>query len=269
MAREDLHFRLRIPEHLKNQIEDAAERNSRSMTAEIIARIEESFQDPVILPEGLRDRVRLYAERHERTLAEEVLRLLDREFPVQWPVEDRLDYLADMLAILKTGAKDDRIGHFMAEMEETLDGLVSGKVTGVDIHVRDRIAGFWSQYRERENWPAYEREEDRQSVLDEEEIASLERNGTTEKFAEPLPERPNPIDNQITLMSIVPSRHLQQFTERLAQGDLEGAASIVRQIPKEELEERIAFEKLPKHEQYRLRGEEPPASGEDPFLRED
>lgn len=269
MAREDLHFRLRIPELLKNQIEAAAEQNSRSMTAEIVARIEESFQAPVILPEGLRERVQQYAARHGRTITEEVLRLLEREFPIQWPIEDRLDYLADMLAILKTGGKDDRIGQFMAEMEETLNGLASGKVTGLDIHARDRIAGFWSQYRERENWEAYEREEDHQADLDEEEIASLERNGTTEKFAEPLPERPNPVDNQITLMNIVPSRHLQLFTERLVQGDLEGAASVVRQIPKDELEERIAFEKLPKEEQYRLRGEEPPANGENPFSWKD
>lgn len=43
MAREDLHFRLRIPEGLKRRIEDAAASNSRSMTAEIIDRLENSF----------------------------------------------------------------------------------------------------------------------------------------------------------------------------------------------------------------------------------
>jgi len=44
MAREDLHFRLRIPEELKKRVETAAAENHRSMTAEIIARLEESFQ---------------------------------------------------------------------------------------------------------------------------------------------------------------------------------------------------------------------------------
>ncbi|WP_234836710.1 Arc family DNA-binding protein [Sinorhizobium meliloti] len=39
MAREDLHFRLRIPEALKRQIEEAAKANNRSMTGEIIARL--------------------------------------------------------------------------------------------------------------------------------------------------------------------------------------------------------------------------------------
>lgn len=43
MAREDLHFRLRIPEDLKAKIEGAAQSNRRSMTAEIIERLEASF----------------------------------------------------------------------------------------------------------------------------------------------------------------------------------------------------------------------------------
>ncbi|MEO9336986.1 Arc family DNA-binding protein [Mesorhizobium sp. SB112] len=51
MAREDLHFRLRIPEDLKKRIEAIADFNGRSMTAEIVARLETS------LNEERRDRV--------------------------------------------------------------------------------------------------------------------------------------------------------------------------------------------------------------------
>lgn len=48
MARDDLHFRLRIPEALKARIEQSADANRRSMTAEIVARLEESLDsDPV------------------------------------------------------------------------------------------------------------------------------------------------------------------------------------------------------------------------------
>lgn len=47
MAREDLHFRLRIPGDLKNRIERAAVSNRRSMTAEIVARLEISFDDRI------------------------------------------------------------------------------------------------------------------------------------------------------------------------------------------------------------------------------
>lgn len=43
MARQDPHFRLRIPEVLKDQIEAAARTNARSITAEIVDRLERSF----------------------------------------------------------------------------------------------------------------------------------------------------------------------------------------------------------------------------------
>ncbi|WP_183752902.1 Arc family DNA-binding protein [Rhizobium sp. BK181] len=43
MAVDDLHFRLRIPEQLKKRVAASARANDRSMTAEIIARLEGSF----------------------------------------------------------------------------------------------------------------------------------------------------------------------------------------------------------------------------------
>jgi len=45
MAREDLHFRLRIPESLKQQVAEAAEHNGHSMTAEIIERLAWTFNN--------------------------------------------------------------------------------------------------------------------------------------------------------------------------------------------------------------------------------
>lgn len=44
MARDDPHFRLRIPEALKSRIEKSASDNNRSMTAEIVSRLEQSFE---------------------------------------------------------------------------------------------------------------------------------------------------------------------------------------------------------------------------------
>ncbi|MDM8346455.1 Arc family DNA-binding protein [Pseudochrobactrum sp. sp1633] len=55
MAREDLHFRLRIPEDLKNKIEEAASANRRSMTAEIVNRLETSFNIQSELGQSLED----------------------------------------------------------------------------------------------------------------------------------------------------------------------------------------------------------------------
>jgi hypothetical protein len=43
MSRDDPHFRLRIPENLKREIEASARANSRSITAEIVMRLENSL----------------------------------------------------------------------------------------------------------------------------------------------------------------------------------------------------------------------------------
>lgn len=43
MARSDPHFRLRIPDQLKKQIEDAASKNGRSINAEIIKRLQDTL----------------------------------------------------------------------------------------------------------------------------------------------------------------------------------------------------------------------------------
>lgn len=53
MSRDDLHFRLRIPEKLKEQIEKAANEKRRSMTAEIVDRLEETVRQDHQLSKGL------------------------------------------------------------------------------------------------------------------------------------------------------------------------------------------------------------------------
>lgn len=47
MSRTDPQFNLRIPAPLKAQVEEAAKHNKRSATAEIIARLEESFSSDI------------------------------------------------------------------------------------------------------------------------------------------------------------------------------------------------------------------------------
>lgn len=47
MSRTDPQFNLRIPAELKRRVEDAAQQNKRSATAEIIARLEESFSSDI------------------------------------------------------------------------------------------------------------------------------------------------------------------------------------------------------------------------------
>ena len=72
MSRDDLHFRLRIPEDLKSQVEAAARENHRSMTAEIVARLTASFSTPQP-DETVIDFARNYAR--------ELLQFMARDFP--------------------------------------------------------------------------------------------------------------------------------------------------------------------------------------------
>lgn len=48
MAREDPHFRLRFPDDLRAKVEKASGTNRRSMTAEIISRLENSFAKNIV-----------------------------------------------------------------------------------------------------------------------------------------------------------------------------------------------------------------------------
>lgn len=77
MARDDLHFRLRIPEVLKDRIQNAADENGRSMTAEIVYRLERSFGSPS--PGELAD----WLKEHERRI-EQVEIVLGNMYGPDW-----------------------------------------------------------------------------------------------------------------------------------------------------------------------------------------
>lgn len=74
-----MHFRLRIPEDLKEKVEQASAENHRSMTAEIVARLEDSFRSPYpMLPEGLREELAIQAKSNMRSVNGEMIhRLID------------------------------------------------------------------------------------------------------------------------------------------------------------------------------------------------
>lgn len=82
MAREDLHFRLRIPEALKELVEKSAENNRRSMTAEIVARLERSFD----LDDGLSELDSGFTDHEKRIdkLESQVSGLLERAGLVEY-----------------------------------------------------------------------------------------------------------------------------------------------------------------------------------------
>lgn len=149
----------------------------------------EQFQ--LRLPPGLRDRVKAYAERRGTSINTEIVRVLEREFPIQWPFKDRLRGLADAMSILSAGKDDPRVNELIVAFKETVQGVVSGRVTGVPTETREAIESMWRRYQESE---AENEIESWQSEIDEEEARALEIIGRPDKYAIP-PERAKELQN--------------------------------------------------------------------------
>lgn len=58
MKQTDPQFKLRLPQGLKDRLESAATSNHRSLTAEIVARLEDSFSEPEKIALPLTTRIR-------------------------------------------------------------------------------------------------------------------------------------------------------------------------------------------------------------------
>lgn len=64
MTREDPQMKIRLPAELKASIEEVARLNTRTINAEVVARLQESFTSGTSLPLALRDEVQAYADEH-------------------------------------------------------------------------------------------------------------------------------------------------------------------------------------------------------------
>lgn len=137
-------------------------------------------------PPGLRDRIKAYAERQGTSINSEIIRVLEREFPEQWPIDNRLTRLADALSVLAAGKSDPRIDQFITEFEETVEGIVSGRVTGVDAETRESIMALWNEYQHMRGEAEIEAY---QSEYTEDEDRTIGLIGRPEKYAIPPPER--------------------------------------------------------------------------------
>lgn len=142
------------------------------------SQLAERFQ--VRLPIGLRDRIKAYAEHHGRSMNTEIVRILEREFPEPWPVDTRVADLIDMLGVLKGGVTDERIDKLTHEIEETVLGMMTGRVQGVGDRALENIKWLWERYQEQRLESARDLAE-----FDEEEERQLGISGRTEKFAIP------------------------------------------------------------------------------------
>ena len=135
------------------------------------------------LPDGLRDRIKAYAEQHGRSMNNEIVRILEREFPEPFGIESRVAELIGLMGILRKGVTDQQVERLAEELKETIAGIMSGRVQGVDEETRREIRDVY------EYWKMKERE-DRHYLLhlDEEEEKQLNLYGNTEKFVIPSPD---------------------------------------------------------------------------------
>jgi hypothetical protein len=143
-----------------------------------------SREDPQIklrLPEALRERIKTYADAHKRSMNAEIVRILEREFPEPWDMTGRVTELVEMMKFIRDGKARDQNVHRMAEIiKDTIEGIATGRVRGVDDEARQIIAHEWNEYQEE-----LHKYDDRTSGYDQAEYQSLQRSGTTKKYVWP------------------------------------------------------------------------------------
>lgn len=140
----------------------------------------EQFQ--LRLPPGLRDRIKAYAEKHGRSMNEEIVRLLEREFPEPWPLSVRITQLVALSDALRAGISDDDLNKMGDALLQTVEGVASGRVRGVDDATRQAVAQWL------DDWNANLDEVNRdnpKNQFDRDEVESWERAHTTAKFVDP------------------------------------------------------------------------------------
>lgn len=208
-------------------------------------------QDKYVLrmPDGLRDRIKAYADREGTSMNHEIIRVLEREWPEQWPLGKRLQDLSEALSLLSAGKTDPRVQQFISDFEETVHGIITGRVIDVDGETREAVEELWEDYRNRQaeiEADLYEPE------YDTEEERAYNVVGRPEKYAIPLPEKATPIHDTQYLSEVFPKYALSEFTKKISENDIEGAKAILDSIPKEKLEKQIKYANMSLFERIQM-----------------
>ena len=169
----DPQFKLRLTTPLKQGIEKAAAENNRSMNAEIVSRLEASFEPAVKLPPNLRERVQGYAARYSRSVDEEVIRVLEREYPEPWSLDSRVNDLVHLMHVMRMeGVNDDTVDALNEQLYQTAHGIASGRVKGVSdearASLRDRLQQWEAENQEDQHYRYTE-------SMDDEELERINR----------------------------------------------------------------------------------------------
>jgi len=120
-----------MPAELKEKLEAAASRAKRSLTSEIVGRLEESFGLTFSLPQDLVNRLAFFAHSQGRSVADEIRETLDSLYPQIPTTKDILEEFDELLARAEElDAGDDllfrkRISEHLGKLRERFSSLAS------------------------------------------------------------------------------------------------------------------------------------------------
>lgn len=105
----------------------------------------------VRLPPGMRDRIKAKAERAGMSMNEAIVWCLEKEFPANITLEERLHELANLVSMLKD-SKDTPAGveHLIEEVEKTVENLGYDADPKFAAMVGERLQ-YWREL-ELDNW---------------------------------------------------------------------------------------------------------------------
>ncbi len=91
----------------------------------------------------------------------EIVRVLENEFPEPWPLQDRLGEIQTMIETMKAGVSDSAVDRLLIELNETVLGIISGRVTGLSDEQREAVAERWEYWQENavDDGPVFDPEE--------------------------------------------------------------------------------------------------------------
>lgn len=128
LIRDQDKFMLRLPDGMRDRIGVEAKSNGRSMNAEIVARLEDSFLEAVRLPDDLKSRIQASATQNMRTLSAEVLQILLQYFPPEPTLDEILDNIEFVLAWREGRANPGYRRRLNETLKDVRDRLERGEI---------------------------------------------------------------------------------------------------------------------------------------------
>ena len=125
---------IRLPDGMRDRLKAEADQSGRSMNAEIVARLEDSFRDPLVLPADLIDRISRHATDRGVTVRSQILFTLDNAYPVGTGVGEFIERWA-LPAAQESSVKERQ------RLIESANDDINSRVAGLSLEERSTPNG--------------------------------------------------------------------------------------------------------------------------------